>query len=82
MNRRKKMKMIEPTSRRNGNKWAEGDPDPLWLLTPDELEQVPDGTILTCINGTKVTKGQDFIDGDTRYGLLAYGLLESQIEDG
>lgn len=48
----------------------------LWLFTPEELEQLPDGIELTSIMGKKVVKGRDYIDDDTRGGHLAYGIRE------
>lgn len=48
--------------------------DTLWVITPEELEQLPDGIELECIDGTKVIKGKDRIDDDTRWGYLAYGI--------
>ena len=69
---------FNPRSRRNGNAWDDRA-DKLWLLTPDELAIVPDGTVLVSISGTTATKGVDYIDDDTRAGLLAYGLLSSQL---
>ena len=50
--------------------------DKLYLFTPDEFEQLPDGTELTCINNTKAIKGVDTIDQDTRFGYLAYGVKD------
>ena len=78
---------FDPQSRRNDNPWSHRQADPLWLLTPAELEMVPDGTVLVSIKGKRVTKGPhrsevghpDYIDGDTRFGMLAYGLLDSQL---
>ena len=49
----------------------------LWLLTPEEFEQLPDGTELTDIFGESAIKGQDYIDQDTRFGHLAYGLKKN-----
>ena len=46
----------------------------LWLLTPKELEQIPDGAVLESIGGNTVTKGIDYIDDDVRFGHLAFGL--------
>ncbi len=46
----------------------------LWLFTPEEFEQVPEGTVLECINGKSHTIGKDYIDMDTRYGYIAYGV--------
>jgi len=50
--------------------------DNLWLLTTDEFNEIPDGTVLTCIDGTTATKGVDEIDMDTRLGYLAYGIVD------
>lgn len=51
----------------------EGD-NSLWLLTPDELAKLPEGTVLESISGKLRTYGADRIDGDTRFGHLAYGV--------
>lgn len=48
----------------------------LWLLTKNEFSQLPDGTELTCIDGTTAVKGQDNIDMDTRYNHIAYGVVD------
>ena len=47
--------------------------NPLYLFTPAELEQIPSGTVLECIDGSFVTKGVDEIDTDTRFGHTAFG---------
>ena len=48
----------------------------LTLFTPEEFEQLPDGTELTSImkGDKKVIKGKDYIDMDTRFGHIAYGV--------
>lgn len=46
----------------------------LWLLKPEEFEQLPDGTELKSISGDRVVKGQDYIDQDVRFGYLAFGV--------
>jgi len=47
----------------------------LLLVTQEEFDALPDGTVLTCIDDTTVTKGSDdYIDDDTRGGCLAYGV--------
>ena len=48
----------------------------LWLFTPEEYEQLPDGIELYSImSGDKpVVKGKDNIDMDTRFGHIAYGV--------
>lgn len=53
--------------------WDE-DENPLWLFTPEEYNQLPDGIDLESINGKSYTKGKDYIDDDTRFGYLAYGI--------
>lgn len=53
-------------------KWNET----LWLFTPDEFEQLPNGTALICINGTVAVKGTDSIDMDTRFFHIAYGITD------
>jgi len=50
--------------------WA----DNLYLLTPEEFEQLPAGVDMVSINGEKATKGKDYIDLDTRFVYLAYGI--------
>ncbi len=47
----------------------------LTLFTPEEFEQLPDGTELYSIMGEgPVVKGKDKIDMDTRFGHIAYGV--------
>lgn len=48
--------------------------DKLWLFTPAEYEQLPNGTELLTINGGVVIKGKHDIDMDTRWGYIAYGV--------
>ena len=50
--------------------------DTLWLFTPEEYEQLPDGTELYSIMaGDKpVVKGVDKIDMDIRFGHIAFGV--------
>lgn len=73
--------MIEPRSRHTDNPWNREDEDPLWLLTPDELADLPKGTLVHSINGETKVVGSDYIDGDTRFGMTAFGLRESEIHD-
>lgn len=56
-------------------KWDET----LWLLTEEELDELPDGTRLMSINNDIVGKRPD-LDRDTRFGVLAYGLTDELIE--
>lgn len=46
------------------------------LLTPEELKELPKGTVLHDIFGEKFVYGQDHIDDDTRGGHLAFGILQ------
>ena len=50
------------------------DDTKLYLLTPEEYKQLPDGVELTSIMGDKAIKGKDNVDQDTRMGHLAYGV--------
>ena len=47
------------------NKWDDEGKDSLWLFTENEFHRLPDGIVLECIDGDKVTKGVDEIDMDT-----------------
>jgi len=59
-------------------KWEDEGEDSLVLLTMAELNMLPDGIELECINGKKYVKGRDVIDGDTRAGHIAYGLRRGE----
>ena len=59
-------------------KWDE-DSD-LWLLTLEEFVEVPNGTVLLCINDEPKVKGKDYIDDDTRGGCIAYGFTPAMAE--
>lgn len=48
--------------------------DTLWLFTEAEFKRLPDGIVLTSISGDTVTKGVDYINQDTRFGLIAFGI--------
>jgi hypothetical protein len=52
------------------------DDDGLWLFTPTELAQLPDGIELTSISGDTAIKGADPIDEDTRFGYTAWGVYD------
>lgn len=71
--------MLTPISYLRDNVWNRDVPEPLWLLTPGELEQLPDGTVLTNIFGETKTYRTDVIDTTTRFGYIPYGLLDSEI---
>jgi hypothetical protein len=51
-------------------------PGKLHLLSIEEFNKLPDGTELTSINGSVVTKGKDRIDMDTRAGYIAFGIID------
>jgi hypothetical protein len=59
-------------------KWS--DENDLWLLTEQEYNELPDGTVLECISGEIATKGKDYIDMDTRGGCIAYGLTPELVQ--
>jgi len=53
--------------------WSDED---LYLFTPEEYEQLPDGCELTSIDGSTEVKGKDYIDMDTRFGHIAFGVKD------
>jgi hypothetical protein len=53
----------------------------LWLLTEREMDELPAGTRLMSINNRIVSKDDEDMDRDTRFGVLAYGLTEELIEE-
>lgn len=67
---------MNPATREAKTPWSSGDEDPLWLLTPAELKEMPEGTVLHGIMGDTATVGTDEIDDDTRFGVTAWGLRE------
>ena len=56
--------------------WEEEE-DKLWLLTPEEVEVIPDGIELEAISGDKELVGSYEFDMDTRFGFTAWGIRES-----
>jgi len=61
----------------NDNPWDDEEEHPdglLWLLTPDEIDDMPTGLVLECINGSRAVVGKSKIDDDTRFGYIAYGI--------
>jgi len=48
----------------------------LWLFTPEEFAQLPDGIELESVNGRIKTKGLDEIDQDVRFGHMAWGVRD------
>ena len=47
----------------------------LTLFTPEEYALLPDGFVLTCIDGSTSIKGIDEIDDDARFGYMAFGIV-------
>ena len=64
--------------RTEGGKW--GDAAALWLLRPEHLPHVPDGTVLVSVRSETAIVGVDQIDG-TRGGYLAWGVLDAQLPE-
>lgn len=50
----------------------------LWLLTPYEFDQLPDGLEVTSISGDKKVKGKDYVDQDVQFGHIAYGVIDPE----
>lgn len=58
------------------NSRVEKEEDCLWLLTPEEVSSLPDGTKLNSIMGETKIKGLQHIDLDIRFGHTAWGILD------
>jgi hypothetical protein len=57
-------------------KWLRWDEDSgLYLCPAAQFGSLPDGIALWSISGDVKVKGRDHIDDDTRYGMLAYGII-------
>jgi hypothetical protein len=48
----------------------------LYLFTPEEFAQLPSCFELTCIDGSTAYKGVDNVVCDTRFGHLAFGVVD------
>ena len=61
-------------------RWS--DDDNLMLLTPGELENLPDGAKLTSISGQTMiwTHQIPIEDFDLRFGVTAWGLFDGKAE--
>lgn len=70
------MRSIQKIARLGTSKTMHPWDEKLWLFTPEEYEQLPNGIELYSImSGDKsVVKGVDTIDMDTRFGHIAYGV--------
>ncbi|MEO5348913.1 MAG: hypothetical protein H7836_04630 [Magnetococcus sp. YQC-3] len=62
-------------------KWDDKGDDTIYLIPKVCYEFIPDGTELINIYDEKKIKGKDYIDDDTRFGRLAWGLTLNQIND-
>lgn len=67
--------------RTEGRKWGNtAGAATLWLLRPEHLPLVPDGTVLVSVRSETAIVGIDQIDG-TRGGYLAWGVLDAQLPE-
>jgi hypothetical protein len=57
------------------HKWDD-EPNGLVIFTKEEFDRLPDGMEFTAIDGETAIKGKDYIDMDTRFGHLAYGVKD------
>lgn len=69
------MRFTRKTVRRGTSNMAPWDEE-LFLFTPEEFDQLPDGIELTSISGKSKVKGKDEIDMDTRFGHTAFGVKD------
>jgi hypothetical protein len=49
------------------------------LITPEEFKALPIGTQLESISGKRAIKGVDYIDQDTRAGMIAWSVVSSPV---
>ena len=54
----------------------------IWLITPDQLNALPDGTELISINGRKIIKGSKEADQETMRGYLPFGFPDDSKPEG
>ena len=55
---------------------SEKPKEKICLITPEQFQQLPDGTVLTSIFGEKLIKGKDEIEQVTKGGFIAFGFPE------
>jgi hypothetical protein len=61
--------------------WDDEAEEKLWLLTIEEMANLPVGTRLTSIGGkTTLYDPDNPPDFDTRYGVSAWGLIDGKAE--
>ena len=54
----------------------------IWLITPEQLAELPDGTKFIDINGEEVVKGSKETDQETMGGYLPFGFTEESKPEG
>jgi hypothetical protein len=64
---------LDPKGRIKGGSFFNSNSFDINLITPQQLRQLPKGTVLYGINGKRSVVGVNRIDGDIRGGFLAYG---------
>lgn len=60
---------------------APWDETGLWLFSPEELNNLPDGTTVESISGDIRVKGVDYLDYDVRFGHTAWGIKDPFTHD-
>lgn len=62
-----------------GKQWTN---ERLFVLTPDQLDALADGTKLTTVNGLEFVKGRDKLKpDDIRYGFCPVGFVDGDVPD-
>ena len=54
----------------------------IWLITPEQLDALPEGTKLISINGREVVKGSKEADQETMGGYLPFGFPNDSKPEG
>ena len=54
-------------------------PDMINLITPQQFDSLPNGTVLRNIFGERKIKGSDYIENETRAGFLSVGFTAGDL---
>ena len=64
-----------------GALWHLDDGRWIHLFTPEEISELPDGTVVISIFGKTLITGRDYIDLDTRGGYSAFGAFCTDVHN-
>jgi hypothetical protein len=73
--------VFAPHSKQRNIHWSSDPAEDMWLLTPTEVDLLPDGITVRSIVGETLVVGRNSIDTDTRGGYCAVGLTEQDLAE-